>query len=316
MKKLLKVSLFLILLGISSIIFFYLCEGQSFIDTVKDIVISQNRSGIYSEENISNLDIDEKVSKNINSFSVRAKYIDIEVSKDINEIHIEYYILPNVKREANQNSDENYSVSFLDSNYEIVFNKNIDKYKRVKVTIPEDKKFDFFMASGQEIKINGVLAKNMIAVVYAIPNSVARISNVNADEMTVASYEVENVTINDSNIEKLKIQSGKKAIFEFTNLNGNTIIFNDKSSTITGFGNSKVILNNVKYKEQGYYTSNFDIEINNNMSLSDYYFNLITEGGKIKINDQDYTSNYESTNKDRSIYKIYVKSNNADLKIK
>jgi hypothetical protein len=86
----------------------------------------------------------------------------------------------------------------------------------------------------------------------------------------------------------------------------------------TNIYNVKVNLNNVDYTNQGYYGNDINIYINNNLELSKYYFIFTKRDneGSIKINNKEYTSDYESDNKNDCKYKISVRSNKANFEIK
>lgn len=207
MNKFLKFSLITILIGISMLIFFCIYTGDFSFKSINDIIISQYRSGIYTEKDISNMNDDKILNVADGKLLIYAKYIDVQVSKDVDKIHIEYYSLPNVNINFSESSDGGTSAVFLSTKFEIVFNKNIEDYKKVKVIVPENTNFNSLFLIGQDIKVDGINSEKIsLLSEYTSSKNILNVSNINVQKCYI-QFSESKIDIKNSKISDLEMST-------------------------------------------------------------------------------------------------------------
>lgn len=329
MKSILKIGYMSIIVALGMIILFHVKSGQSFMEVMNNIVISEYDNGQFSEEYIQKYSKREiSIDKNTESFIISAKYLDINVSENAENILLEYYDLPNVVEEVEEVKGLGYSASFTESKYEIVFNKNIENYKRVKVTFPKGMEFDKFWAGAKELNMNGINANDItILSTNSEKKGYVKVSNLNAKSCRIMPRR-ESIEVNDSIIDDLLIISLNSAKVNINNTKGNNLRIgsldsDSKKSMIYSLQNERlfeqhinydVSLNKAEFKSQEYCAGELKIRIDNS-NLNDYYFDLTSIKGTNKINNKIYESNYINGNNEDNKYKIDTVSKNLDLQI-
>lgn len=318
MKNFLKISLFGIFIGFVMIILFSIKSEDSFISVLNKIIISQYGSGIYSDEDISFLNIESVVSKDTENFFIIGDDIEIESSDNVENIKVQYYNLPNVRVELNQSTANSYMIRFNYTKFEIVFNKKIQDYKKVKVLVPKNSKYIIFTVVARELKLDGINAGRMNIWANGVGAGNINISNISADDFSLLSYD-KVVNIKNSNIKTFKNDLNSNNV-NLENVNGNKFIIGDKASFVNmnEYNNHpavNVTLNNSFFEDQEYYGRELNVNINNNIDINNYYFNINSKNGVNKINGKEYNSIYETNNLNSSKYKIRAGTKNLNLKI-
>ncbi len=320
MKKFLKISLFCIFIGLVMIILFSTSDNESFISTLSKLIISPYKSGMYSNEDIAALKTESIANENTKVFFIHANDLDIETTDKVSNITVQYYNLPNVKIEITQQDQYSYSANFNYNKYELVFNREIEKYKKVKVLVPKDLKLEIFLVSAENINLDGINATRMLAIADYDQLGTLNMSNVNSDELQVHYHNI--INVKDSNIKSFSTDFEGDINFNLENVNGNSLVIGNKYESSNEYlynMKANITLKNSFFDNQGYYSKELNVNINNNKDISEYYFKLNTlnlPNVINMVNDKEYDLNYESNNLESSNYKIKTRSQNLNLKIK
>lgn len=324
MKQLLKISFLFVIIGFVMIALFYVKNNESFISVMNKVVISEYESGLYSEGDLQLVKAEVSLSKNVKIFGINAKYIDVKVSENVDTVKIEYYNFPGITAVTESSNEEVYSSYFTYPKYQIMFNKNLKEYQRVKITVPKNYQFEHFWVNCQELNIDGINSNVlMILPIDYNENGYINLSNLNVNEGTIMTN-IKEINVKNSKINNLKINCPDLKL-KIDNVKGDNLSFGSVVSkdTLVEYlrdykdSNQKVdaVLNKVEFKNYGFYSRNLSVKMNNGVSLNDYYFKMNSVNGTNTINNKKYENNYESTNYENSKYKIETISTKASLQI-
>lgn len=331
MKKILKISFLCILIGIGMITLAEIGSNENFFSTMNKVVISEFKSGIYSENSLDELKYKVEVKKDIKSLVIRAKYVDVNVSDTAENITVEYYNLPTLKYENENLNEDIYDLFANYSKYNIVFNQEYKNYERVKITIPKDNKFEHFWIVGKEVNINGVNSNYTTLLNFDYDNDgVLNLTNVNTESCRIIN-EKENITIKNSNIKDLSIENMNSLNFNNYNINFENVKGDNLNIGSTGsreymieqlkdsiygpnYSRLNVSLKKSEFKNNQFFATDANIEIDNNSIIDDYNFNIISISGNNKINNKKYESEYNNKSVN-SKYKIDAVTKNLNIGI-
>ncbi len=324
MKQLLKISFLFVIIGFVMIALFYIKNNESFISVMNKVVISEYESGLYSKWDLELVKSEVSLNKNVKAILINAKYIDVQISENIDTVKVEYYNFPGIMATTEPLNEEMYSLYFTYPKYQIVFNKNLKEYQRVKVTVPKNYQFEHFWVNGQEINIDGINSNVlMILPIDYNGKGYINLSNLNVNEGTIMTN-IKEIDVKNSKINNLKINCPDLKL-KIDNVKGDNLSFGSVTSkdTLVEYlkdykdSNQKVdaVLNKVEFKNYGFYSRNLSVKMNNGVSLNDYYFKMNSVNGTNTINNKKYENNYESTNYENSKYKIETVSTRTSLQI-